>query len=365
MTPDILALFAVEQWAMLPEALDACMARYALSGSSLDPLADAKVEEEGVLRGHPVTYHCASDDGETAAEYDRALMAAAPKAAAEAGRTVAVVPVIGPITKRDSFMSMFFGGTSVNRLVAQLRTLRNDESVSAVVLNVDSPGGSTSGMPELAAEIRALRESKKVVAICNDLAASGGYWIASQADEVVATPEARVGSVGVYMLHVDQSKALEAAGITPTFISAGKFKTEGNPYEPLSDEAKAHAQTIVDAHYQAFVGDVATGRNVPAATVRSDYGQGRVLVAKDAKAAGMIDRIDSYTGVIAALAGARRPVGPRADATLTLTVDTTEALAKIAEAQAAADHLVETVASVTDEDETRRRRARQLYGAQL
>jgi len=76
----------------------------------------------------------------------------------------------------------------------------------------------------------------------------------------------------------------------------------------------------------------------------------------------MIDRIDSYTGVIAALAGARRPVGPRADATLTLTVDTTEALAKIAEAQAAADHLVETVASVTDEDESRRRRARQLYG---
>jgi len=227
--------------------------------------------------------------------------------------TVAVVPVLGPITKRDSLFTMLFGGTSTVRLSQQLRALAADDSVATILLNVDSPGGTVSGLPELVSEVRRVAETKRVVAIANDLAASAAYWIASQADEVIATPEALVGSVGVFTQHVDFSAALEREGIRVSFIQAGKYKTEGNPFEPLTDEARAHVQSIVDATYAQFVGDVAKGRNTTPAAVRADYGEGRVLTAKDAKAAGMVDRVETYSQAVARLSGVK-PAGLRVDA---------------------------------------------------
>lgn len=227
-------------------------------------------------------------------------------------RTVAVVPVLGPISKRDSFMSMFVGGTSTTRLSAMIRQLAADESVGTILLNVDSPGGTVSGLPELAADIRKARETKPVVAIANDLCASAAYWIASQADEIVATPESLTGSIGIFTAHADCSKAMEEAGVKTTYIYAGRYKVEGNPDEPLSDEAKAHIQSIIDSAYALFVNDVAAGRGVKAAEVRADYGEGRVLTARSAKAAGMVDRIASYNETIARLAGSR-PIGARAE----------------------------------------------------
>ena len=225
---------------------------------------------------------------------------------------VAVVPVHGPIAKRDSMMSMMLGGTSTSRLTATMRMLAADESVSTILLDVDSPGGIAAGLPELAAEIRRTRESKRVVAIVDDVAASAAYWIASQADSIVATPESRTGSVGVFVEHVDCSKAMEAEGLAITYIHAGKYKVEGNPYEPLSDEAEAHIQSIVDNVMGLFVADVAKGRGVTPAQVRSDFGEGRVLTAKDAKAVGMVDAIATYSETVARLAGGKS-LGMRAD----------------------------------------------------
>jgi len=172
-------------------------------------------------------------------------------------------------------------------------------------------------MPELVSEVRRAAETKRVVAIANDMAASAAYWIAAQADEVIATPEALVGSVGVFTMHQDWSEAMRQAGVATTFIQAGKHKTEGNPFEPLSDEARDHIQSIVDAAYAQFVGDVAKGRSregapVSVATVKADYGEGRVLTAKDAKAAGMVDRVETYTQAVARLSGVK-PSGPRAE----------------------------------------------------
>lgn len=233
--------------------------------------------------------------------------------------TVAVVPVLGPISKRDSFMSMMEGGTSTNRLIAQLRSLAVDESVATVLLNVDSPGGTVSGLPELAAEVRRTAQTKRVVAIANDLAASAAYWVASQADEIVATPEAYVGSVGVFTQHTDCSGYNQQNGLKVTYIHAGRFKVEGNPDEPLSDEAREYIQGLIDETYAMFVAEVASGRSaatgarVTPATVRADYGEGRVMHAKAAKEAGMIDRIASYSETLARLSGVK-PAGARADA---------------------------------------------------
>jgi len=218
---------------------------------------------------------------------------------------VARIPIMGPISRRDSFWSALFGGTSVEGLVKIMRDVAVDETISTVLLDIDSPGGTVAGMPELAAEVRRLRESKHVVALANSMAASAAYWIASQADEIVATPEALVGSVGVFAMHEDWSKLLENAGVKVSYISAGKYKTEGNFEEPLTDEARAHIQSIVDDSYGLFVGDVARGRGVSAADVRANYGEGRALTVKDAKAAGMIDRIAGYDETVRRLAGVK------------------------------------------------------------
>lgn len=233
------------------------------------------------------------------------------------GGDVAVLPVYGLMAHRARMVGNLSSpaSTSTELLMADLRAAWHDARVSAIVLDVDSPGGAVEGVPELAAEMRRLRSkgSKPIVAVASAMAASAAYWIASQADELVVTPSGQVGSIGVYGLHEDLSKALEAEGRRMTFVSAGKYKVEGNPFEPLSEEAKAAAQTKVDAYYDLFVGDVAKGRGVPVATVRAGFGEGRLVLAKEAVATGMADRLDTLDGVLARLTAGERPERRKGD----------------------------------------------------
>lgn len=220
---------------------------------------------------------------------------------------VAVIPIRGYLSYQPSFFSEIFGGAVVTRIRANLRAAVADPAVRAILLAVDSPGGEVSGIPELAAEIRAARESKPVVAVADTLAASAAYWLASQASAFYVMPSGLVGSIGVFTVHLDMSGMLEQDGVKATIVKAGEYKAEGNPYEPLSDEAKAHLQDRVDEVYQAFVGDVAAGRGVTPAVVRADYGQGRTLSAKPAKAAGMVDAIGTFDDALARAGRLRTP----------------------------------------------------------
>lgn len=230
---------------------------------------------------------------------------AAPAALGRAqGGTVAVVPVRGTIAHRMGGMMESSGGASTEAIAGMFRQAMADTSVGAVILDIDSPGGTVTGVSELAAEVFAARgQGKRIVAMVNGLAASAAYWIAAQADEIVSIPSGSAGSIGVFSSHQDLSAALEKEGVTMTLISAGKFKVEGNPFQPLSDEAKAFMQSRVDAAYGQFVKDVAAGRGVTPAAVRDGYGEGRVLDAKAAKAAGLIDRIATMDETIARLMG--------------------------------------------------------------
>jgi signal peptide peptidase SppA len=253
--------------------------------------------------------------------------AAANRPTATRAGAVAVVPVYGVISQRMNMMSQMSGGTSTEKLAADIRGLVADPGVKAIVLNVDSPGGSVFGVPELAAEIRKARESKHIVAVANSMAASAAYWIAAQADEIVVTPSGQVGSIGVFTEHVDVSGAMEREGVKSTLISAGKYKTEANPYEPLNDEARAALQAMVDDYYVAFIGDVAAGRKTSRAAVRSGYGQGRMVNAQAAVAAGMADRVATLDQVIAKLGGSKQAAGPVAEA----VTDTFKAGGEVAE----------------------------------
>lgn len=224
------------------------------------------------------------------------------------GRGVAVMSLSGVIMPGPSLLGRLLGiGGGLQEFRANLRAAVADESVGGIVLDIDSPGGSTDQVTETAAEIRAARQIKPVVAVANSKAASAAYWLAAQADELVVTPSGQVGSIGVYGVHQDLTGALANEGITATLISAGKYKTEGNPLEPLTDEAREAFQALVNDVYGMFVADVAKGRGVTAASVRDGFGQGRMVTAKSAVTDGMADRVDTLDNVIARMA--RRPGG--------------------------------------------------------
>ena len=229
--------------------------------------------------------------------------AAAKRPMSRAG-AVAIVPLQGVLRQKGStFMDELFGdgGGSTERFAANMRRLAADESIGTIVLDVHSPGGEVFGTQEAADAVWEARQSKKVVAVINSLGASAAYWIASQAHEIIASPSSLTGSIGVFAVHEDISQMAEAMGVKVTLISAGKFKTEGNQFEPLTDEALAAIQHQIDEHYAAFVAAVARGRKVSQASVKAGFGQGRVLTSKDAVSAGLADRIGTMRDVIGGL----------------------------------------------------------------
>lgn len=245
---------------------------------------------------------------------EQAAAYAARRAGPDVQAGVAVLPLRGVITPRPSLLSVLFGGGGgLQEFRAGLADAVAAEEVASILINVDSPGGSTALMLEVAAEIRNARTAKPVVAVANTMATSAAYWLASQADELVATPSGDVGSIGIYLVHDDWSTWNEGFGVIPTYVSAGKYKTEANPDEPLSDEAREHLQEIVDETYAAFVADVAKGRGVSAGAVRSGFGEGRMLTAKKALAEGMVDKVATIEDTLGRLARGKVR-GRRADA---------------------------------------------------
>jgi signal peptide peptidase SppA len=212
---------------------------------------------------------------------------------------IAIVPVHGVITKGSSVLSMLFGGTSLDSLQADLLALRDDNTVRSIVLHIDSPGGGVYGVDETAELIAEVNKRKRIVAYTDGMCASAAYWLASATSRIVATPSAEVGSIGVYAVHFDYSKQLEAEGVVPTLIKAGEHKAEGNPYQPLSDEDRAAMQGRIDAYYALFTSRVARGRRVSVDQVRGDaFGDGRVVGAKQAVSAGMADEVGTFGDVI-------------------------------------------------------------------
>lgn len=234
---------------------------------------------------------------------------------AEKANEIAVIPVYGIISQRIHMMDDISGpgGTATNSISRDLKAALADPSVGAIVLDVDSPGGTVYGVQEVAEEIFKARGQKPILAAVDSLAASAAYWIASAADEIAVTPSGEVGSIGVFAEHMDYSKWLENEGMKPTLISAGKYKVEGNQYAPLEDEARAYIQQRVDDYYQAFVKAVARNRGATVARVKSDFGEGRTVGAERAVESGMADRVAAFDQVLVRagkLAGKRAAAEP-------------------------------------------------------
>lgn len=227
------------------------------------------------------------------------------RAVAKSDGDVAILPVYGTISQRMNLMSEFSGGTSTQMLAAQFRAALAAPNVKAIVFDHNSPGGTVAGTGELAAEILDSRGVKPIIAQVNSLSASGSYWLASMADEIVVTPGGEAGSVGVYRIHEDITKMLDNAGIQPSII-----RSEGSPYkvadsglEPLSTDARDHIQQRVNQTYDRMVRSIADGRGTTLTAVRDRFGQGRMFGAEELVDRGMADRIDTLEGTIERFGG--------------------------------------------------------------
>ncbi len=261
-------------WAMRPEAADACV-------------------RQAALRPAP----------------SAARLAVQEKAAAKALRKtsngkVAVVPIRGYVDQRYGSYGYGYGGFSCEWGQQAIGQLLADRGVEAIVLDVDSPGGGAFGVEELGDVIHAGTKVKPIHAIANSECCSAAYWLASQATTLSATPGAMIGSIGVFVLHVDVSQALDADGVKVTLVKAGKYKAEGHPSQPLADETRDWLQECVDRLYGRFLKAVARGRGTSVNAVRTRYGEGRCLDAQQALAAGLVDGIRTLPQLLEKLGAA-------------------------------------------------------------
>lgn len=214
------------------------------------------------------------------------------KALRERNGAVAVIPIHGVMAQRAY-------SAPTEKIGAAIDAAAADGNIKAIILHIDSPGGTVYGTSELAAKVASAKGVKPVIAQVDSLAASAAYWVASQATEIVSTPGGDVGSIGVIAMHVDISSALESAGIKVTTVAAGKHKAEFSPFLPLSDEARSHLLERVEDSHRQFITAVAAGRGVKVSDVESDFGQGRVVDARAALGAKMIDRIATFDETLA------------------------------------------------------------------
>lgn len=244
-------------------------------------------------------------DSQAVAAAQSARMAARESDTRQA-RRVAVVPISGMISKSFDVMCWLFGGTACDEISMAMDILCDMPDVETILLKIDSPGGSTYGVEELSQKIYSLRAKKRILAIADPMACSAAYYIGTAAEKFYCIPSGDVGSVGVYRIHVDESKALEAEGVTVSVIQAGKYKAEGMPFRPLSDDAKAFLQADVDRIYAKFLADVGRNRGISAQTVAEKHGQGRPVAGPDAISAGMVDGLTTFDSLYSSVASPQR-----------------------------------------------------------
>ena len=216
---------------------------------------------------------------------------------ATTNKGVAVIPIVGSMSHRSTGIEAMSGMTSYTTLQKQFEAAFNDPKVGSILMDIDSPGGSVAGAFDFRDYLMSKKGTKPVYALARDAMCSAAYLIGSTADKVYATQTARVGSIGVVAMHTDASGKMEKEGLKPTFISAGKFKTAGNPYEKLEGEKLKYLQDSVDESYDMFINAVADARGIDKKAIRDT--EARVYGGKKAVEIGLADGIRTYESVIA------------------------------------------------------------------
>jgi protease IV len=202
----------------------------------------------------------------------------------EFGEKVGVVEIKGVISEAQ-------------HITRALKRLRNDDSIKAIVVRIDSPGGAVGPAQEIFSEILKTRKTKKVVASFGSIAASGGYYVAAAADGIIANPGTITGSIGVIMTFTNLQTLFEKIGMTPTVIKSGKYKDVGSPNRKMTADEQQMLQKLVDGIRAQFVNAIATGRNIAPAKVEP-LADGRIFSGQEAKELGLIDKLGNFEDAI-------------------------------------------------------------------
>ena len=229
---------------------------------------------------------------------------------------VAVLPITGVISKRMNLFAQISGGVSTELVARDLKAAIADPAVNAIILQIDSPGGTVDGTETLANLVRQARAAKPTVAFADGMMASAAYWIGSAADKIFMSDSvAQIGSIGVVATHQDISAAEQARGVKTTEITAGKYKRAASQFAPLTESGRQTIQDQVDYLYSVFVQAVAENRGTSVDAVLENMADGRVFIGQQAIDAGLVDGVSTLDALIAqlsqqgagALVSARKP----------------------------------------------------------
>lgn len=210
------------------------------------------------------------------------------------GGAVAIIEINGIIMAGKSSAGFLGGGvTGSETVMAQLRQVSRSPDIKAIVLRINSPGGTPAASQEITDEIEKLKKSGvKVVSSMADVAASGAYWIASASDLIISNPGTITGSIGVLIQTSNYSNLFDKLGIDNNTIKSGAYKDMGSPDRPLTGEEREIFQSMVDDTYNQFVDTVAGNRKIKPEEIQQL--NGRVLTGRQALKAGLVDQMGNY-----------------------------------------------------------------------
>lgn len=223
---------------------------------------------------------------------------------------VAIISIDGPMMKFNSK----FGGTNTVQTRQALRAALGDPNIGAIMLRVDSPGGSYAGTAELAQEVRNADSLKPIFSYAEDMMASAAYWVGSQTRRIFSNATGQVGSIGTVAVLDDTSKAMEIQGVKVHVISTGEFKGAFSDGTPITPAQIQYIQSLIDSLNEHFLAGVMDGRQIDKKALAS-VADGRVFIAKEAKQSGLIDQISTFEDALAYAADKKkyRPKMERAE----------------------------------------------------
>lgn len=205
------------------------------------------------------------------------------------------------------------GAIADSRTITEhIRRFREDDTIKAIVIRINSPGGAVGPAQEIYREIRKTVGTKTVVASMGAVAASGGYYVASAADGIVANPGTITGSIGVIMGYTNFRELLEKIGMVPVVIKSGPYKDTGSPTREMRDDEREILQAITVSIHEQFVTAIAEGRNMERSKVQQ-AADGRIITGEDAQTRGLVDRLGNFQDALqwaAELAGIETAVVP-------------------------------------------------------
>jgi protease-4 len=187
--------------------------------------------------------------------------------------------------------------TDPEPVLSQLVEFRDDRRIKAIILRIDSPGGGVGASQEIYTEVRKTNRIKKVIVSLGGTAASGGYYIASAGEKIVASPGTLTGSIGVIMEFIQIQELFKKIGVNLEVLKSGEFKDIGSPYRELTDKDKGLLVDLISDIQEQFIDAVAKGRDMPVEKVR-EIADGRILTGAMAKDLGLVDQLGNFRDAV-------------------------------------------------------------------